>query len=402
MSLRSRLFYALKSVDALVGRPAAASLGGPRRPQPAAPRDALLLRLWGLGNLTLLAPHLAAAPAGARVRLLTLERNADFVASQLPRVECLTLPDPVSPRLLPALWSRLASLADDPPEVVVDLEQFLRLPLLAVRARCPAPTVGLDTPGQGRRPLLDRAVAHDPTRHVADTFAALLDAAGLPTAAGAGPLAPDADRLPADLPAGPGPLVVLHPGTGDHFPGRRWPAERFGALARELRRRVGARLVLTGTAGEARLVERVRRAAGDPALDLSGRLDATALVSLLDHADLLVTNDTGPLHLADAVGTRAVALYGPNTPHRYGPRHPGSRALFADLPCSPCLDDRSMKRSRCTHFACMLELPVEDVARACLEVLAAARGAAASDVRSTAPTTTPPASPASASHALPR
>src|SRR5262249_49785806 len=154
-----------------------------------------------------------------------------------------------------------------------------------------------------------------------------------------------------------GPLVVLHPGSGDHFPGRRWAPERFAELGARLAREGGARLVVTGVASERPLVARVLRGAPE-ALDACGRLDGPELPALLARAALRVANDPGPVPLADALGTRSVALYGPNTPHRYGPRLAGSRALFADLPCSPCLDDRTMKRSACRDYRCMQALDV--------------------------------------------
>ncbi|HEX5011853.1 MAG TPA: glycosyltransferase family 9 protein [Planctomycetota bacterium] len=378
MSLHSRLLDACKSVDAALGVPAARLLAGARRPLPAAPRDVLVIRLWGLGNLALMAPSLRAAAARGRVRLLTLERNAEFVRRHLPCVEPLAVREPQHPACLPSLVRRMHGLRREPPAVILDAEQFLRLPLLLARAASGAPAVGLDTPGQARGPLLDRAVRHDPTRHVADTFLALAHAAGLPPPAAGPALRVDATaaaevatRLRAALPDA-GPLVVLHPGSGDHFPGRRWPPERFAALGRALSAMHGARLVVTGVDAERELVRHVLRGAPADALDLCGRLDAAGLLALLAHADLLVANDTGPVHLADAVGTPCVALYGPNTPHRYGPRLAGARALFADLPCSPCLDDRTMKRSRCRHHVCMTALGVPDALAACRLALAAA------------------------------
>ena len=93
MSWHSRLLDACKSVDAGVGVPLARLVGGARRTVPDAPRDVLVLRLWGLGNLVLLAPHLQAAARRGRVRLLTLQRNADFVRRHLPAVEVLALPE---------------------------------------------------------------------------------------------------------------------------------------------------------------------------------------------------------------------------------------------------------------------------------------------------------------------
>jgi len=390
MSLHSRLLDACKSLDAALGVPAARLVSGARRPWPAAPRDVLCIRLWGLGNLALLAPALRAAAARGRVRLLTLERNADFVRRHLPGIEPLPLAEPPRPGCAPALLRHLCALRRDPPEAILDAEQFLRLPLLLVRAASGAPAVGLDTPGQGRGPLLDRAVAHDPTRHVADTFATLARAAGLPSPWGGPALVMDdaaaarvRARLLATLPPG-GPLIVLHPGSGDHFPGRRWAPDRFAALGTRLVRESGARLVITGLCAERPLVARLLRAAPPETLDLCGRLDTAELLALLAQADLLVANDTGPVHLADALGTRCVALYGPNTPHRYGPRLPGSRALFADLPCSPCLDDRTMKRSACRHHVCMEALDVGAALSACRLALAG-RAASAPEVHALVP-----------------
>jgi heptosyltransferase-2 len=390
VSLHSRLLDACKSLDAALGVPAARLFAGGRRPLPAAPRDVLCVRLWGLGNLALLAPSLRAAATRGRVRLLTLERNADFVRRHLPAIEPLPLAEPQRPDCTIALLRHLRALHRDPPAVILDAEQFLRLPLLLARAASGAPAVGLDTPGQARGPLLDRAVAHDPTRHVADTFAALARAAGLPAPASGPALRvdePAAARVRALLAAmlpPEGHLVVLHPGSGDHFPGRRWPPERFAALGTRLVRELGARLVVTGLSAERPLVARVLRAAPPETLDLCGRLDSAGLLALLAQADLLVANDTGPVHLADALGTRCVALYGPNTPHRYGPRLPGSRALFADLPCSPCLDDRTMKRSSCRHHVCMEALDVQAALVACRLALAG-RSAHVPEVHAVAP-----------------
>lgn len=370
MRLNRSLVDLCKSLDAVIGIPIARALPRARRPVPHDPRDVLLVRLWGLGNLALLGPIFDGA-AGRRMRLLTLKRNEAHVRAHHPEVEVLTLPEPLHPGFAPALASVLFAVMRSPPDVIIDCEQFLRLPLLLLRAASRAPTVGLDTPGQRRASLLDLAVRHDPMRHAADTFSALASAAGLARPADGWRLNVDPlarDLLRGRLPRGAGPLVVVHPGSGEHFPGRRWAVERFAELAGRLSR-TGARLVTTGIDSERELCRLIVQQAGPRAVDLCGRLDAAALVALLAEADLLVANDTGPVHLASGVGTRCVALYGPNTPRRYGPRLEGSIALFADLPCSPCLDDRSMKRSSCRHYECMAALPVEAVERACRTVL---------------------------------
>lgn len=375
MSLASHVIEACKAVDDVLGRPLARRATGPRRPLPPHPTDILVVRLWGLGNLVLMAGLLAAQlQRGLRVRLLTLARHEAFLARHLPQLEVLGLPKPGSPRLLLALAARLAELRQRPPDLIVDAETFLKLPTALLRLLLDAPIVGQDTPGQGRGPLLDRALAYDPTRHVAHTCAALFALGGLDATAAA-PLgwsqeAATSQRLRARLGLEAGaPLVLLHPGSGDHFPGRRWAPARFAALAGALARD-GAAVALTGSKTERGLCQGVARASGAAVLDLSGAITGDGLAELLLASRLLVTNDTGPLHLADALAVPVVGLFGPNTPHRYGPRRPGSVALFADLPCSPCLDDRLAKRSRCQRPLCMEALDTGAVLAACRSILA--------------------------------
>lgn len=373
MIFGSRLIDLLKRVDALLGRSLARAFCRPGRALPANADDVLVVRLWGMGNLVLLAPLLAAQSC-RRVRLLTLQRNAQMARRLMPRVDLLLLPDPILPGFALAVARLVLLLRRDPPQVIVEAETFLSLPALLVRTASGACVVGLDTPGQGRGPLLDRPVRYDPTRHVALSYAALFEAARLsPAPPGravpAHPQPLECRALRSRLGLGrTGPLILLHPGSGDHFPGRRWPPERFSALA-ALLAASGATVAITGTDSEAALARQVVAASGFACHSLAGLLSDEDLITLLAGCDLLVCNDTGPLHLADALDTPVVGLFGPNTPHRYGPRGRRSVGLFADLPCSPCLDDRMAKRSACRTYACMDALSVSAVASACARVL---------------------------------
>ncbi len=379
-SWRSHALEALKRFDAtLAPALARAARHSARRALPSGtPADVVVVRLWGLGNLALMTPLFAASRrSGQRMRLVTLERNRAFMRDHWPHVDVLGLPTPYRPAVGPAFARTLAALRRSPPDVVLDAESFLSLPTACVRAATPAPIVGVATPGQHRAALLDAPIVHDPHRHAADTFALIASTAGL--ALQSNELLTATDRALASVdalvPPTARPLVVLHPGSGDHFPGRRWPAARFARLARELRT-LGCRVVVTGDRHERGLAAQVCLGSlgqQDEVLDLAAALDTAQLVALLARADLLVTNDTGPLHLADALGTPSVALFGPNTPERYGPRVVGSVALFAGLPCSPCLDERTAKASSCSTFECMQALSVERVLTSVRSVLARRR-----------------------------
>jgi ADP-heptose:LPS heptosyltransferase len=110
----------------------------------------------------------------------------------------------------------------------------------------------------------------------------------------------------AALLPGDGPWVALHAGATD--PRRRWPAERFAAVADAVAA-AGARPVLVGAAGEAEVNAAVAAAAGSPLADLTGRTDLGTLAAVLQRAAVVVANDSGPLHLARAVGGATVGLF---------------------------------------------------------------------------------------------
>jgi ADP-heptose:LPS heptosyltransferase len=130
--------------------------------------------------------------------------------------------------------------------------------------------------------------------------------------------------------------VGIHASGGR--PVKQWHPRRFADVATALGREYGATIVLTGTPADAAVVSEVE--AGIPAdvrvvnvCEQAGVLD---LAAVLEQLAVLVTGDTGPMHLAAAVGTPVVALFGPSVPARYAPRTASSRIVRIDLPCSPC------------------------------------------------------------------
>ncbi|MET8774674.1 glycosyltransferase family 9 protein [Nocardia sp. NPDC004654] len=129
---------------------------------------------------------------------------------------------------------------------------------------------------------------------------------------------PAALRLPAPRqPAPESNVVVIHPGAA--YPARRWPAERFARVARELGAD-GHRVVITGTPAELPLANSVAEQAGlPPSAVYAGRTDLARLAALVADAALVVCGDTGVGHLATAFGTPSVLLFGPTPPNRWGP-----------------------------------------------------------------------------------
>jgi ADP-heptose:LPS heptosyltransferase/uncharacterized protein YjbJ (UPF0337 family) len=132
-------------------------------------------------------------------------------------------------------------------------------------------------------------------------------------------VAADPDRLELPAPAGPGApgATVVHPGAAS--PARRWPPERWAAVARA-ERDAGRRVLVTGSAAERPLAERVARAAGlDPDDVLAGRTSVVELAAIVASAGRVLCGDTGVGHLATAFGVPSVLLFGPTPPGEWGP-----------------------------------------------------------------------------------
>ena len=123
---------------------------------------------------------------------------------------------------------------------------------------------------------------------------------------------------------GAGPYAVLNPGAG--WPNKRWPSDRFAALAGELQRRHGLHSVVTWGPAERTLAERIA-ADSQGAARLSPPTSVGELAAVMEGAALVVSGDTGPLHIAAAVGAPVVGLYGPTWPERNGPWAPDDEVI---------------------------------------------------------------------------
>lgn len=158
------------------------------------------------------------------------------------------------------------------------------------------------------------------------------------------------------------PWAVVHPGAT--APSRRYPSESWSEACRELVQGHGLQLVMSGDERERELAEEVRAAAEVPMAVLAGRLDLADLAALLDAAPLLLAGNTGPVHLAAAVGTPVVDLYALTNP-QHTPWQVPNRVLSHDVPCRWCFG--SVCREG--HHRCLRGVAPQEVVDAALELL---------------------------------
>lgn len=258
----------------------------------------------------------------------------------------------------------ILALRDTRYDLLLDLQASLKSGVLIALARA------------GRKVGFGKGMAHSEHSHVflneripavsmevhaLDRGLILLEAIGVPAGdtivydlpvTGADRQVADTLLRDARLTAGR-PLIAVNPLA--KWATKLWPAARFAELADRMVRDLGAGVVFTGAPEDRPLIEAIIARMSAPALNLAGRTTLKSLAAVYERTDLVVSTDTGPMHLAAAAGAPVVALFGPTAPWRTGPYGPGHRIVRVPMACSPCF------KRHCPTTACMDAITVDNV-----------------------------------------
>jgi heptosyltransferase I len=268
-----------------------------------------------------------------------------------------------SPNNLAGLWRTVRWMRAQAFDWVIDLQCLARSGIFAWLANGKL-MVGLDEPREGARGFYD-LVAQRPSfhTHAVDWYLRVLPLLGVPRTQDFVWLPQRADlaaalrrKWPIDGP----PWLLFQPGA--RWLNKRWPVEHFAELLRLVAGwRHDLRFAVLGGAEDRDLAAPLLAAVPGRCLDLTGQLTLPEMVEWLRAGALLVTNDTGPMHVAAALGRPVVGLFGPTEPRRTGPYGQIQHALHVDLPCVPCM------KSRCVNakpLECLRSLTPTTVFRA--------------------------------------
>lgn len=147
------------------------------------------------------------------------------------------------------------------------------------------------------------------------------------------------------------PLVAVNPMA--RWKTKLWEPESFAALADRLCEELRCRIIFTGSGQDREVIKDISGMMKEKPVNLAGRTSLKELACLYAACSVLVTTDTGPMHIAAAMGCRVVALFGPTDPRRTGPYGDGHEVIRADIECSPCF------KKKCDHISCMEQITVE-------------------------------------------
>ena len=273
-----------------------------------------------------------------------------------------------SPRNWPEMFRSIASLRAQKFDLVIDLQCLLRSAIFAWLANGDF-LAGLDDTREGASGFYDLAVPRASFHtHAVDWYLSVLPRLGVS-------VHKNFTWLPARLeiaaavrskwPVAGSDWIALQPGA--RWVNKRWPVEKFSRLVSLLAKKFpDTRFTIIGGRDDRAAAEIIARSEPARCLNLCGATTLPEMVEWLRLARLLVTNDTGPMHVAAALGQPLVALFGPTEPRRTGPYDQPQNVLRLDLPCSPCL------KSTC-HFEkpeeCLRALPAETVFQKAVEIL---------------------------------
>ena len=303
------------------------------------PRSILVMKLRYIGDVVLSTPvlsRLREAFPKARITML-VNAGTEEIVQDHPAVDEVM----VVPRTGMKNWRLLAELRRRRFDVVLDLTDGDRSAILGKLSGAPT-RIGYNSEDRWRGKLYTHIVKADRfAMHTIEYHLTATEALGL-----SGPIpephitiTPDAtEAVKALLQEGlielDKPFVCLHPGARWWF--KSWPAERFAALADRIQTESETQALFLGSEGDRTVISGIATAMRTPARSLVGRTRLQDLAAILTRAVLMISNDNGPMHIAAAVGTPVIGLFGPSDPAIWGPWGVGHRTFYKHIDCRSC------------------------------------------------------------------
>lgn len=332
----------------------------------------LVVKFWGIGNIVRASPVFASIRErfpGARVTFITLSQNRGVYEDSGLFNEVIYLDLHSVPAFLWDVVKKFFLLRQKHFDLVLCLEpwaNFSEIVSFYVGTRM---RVGFTAPM--RRSLFNVKVPFIENEHISRSFFRILQPFGMKMLKDLTPLpitvtVKDREYIKKLL-AKEGitendTFIAINVNASDVAGARRWDSENYARLSDLIVTKLGVKTVFIGGPGEMERVQSVIDLAENKGINLAGRTTLKQVIAALDFAQIFVTNDSGPMHLAMAMRTPTVALFGPETPERYGPVSDLHYPVFKDYDCSPCISFKRAKKIKCEFGAkCLTDITVEDV-----------------------------------------
>ena len=330
----------------------------------------LLIRLSSLGDIVLTTPAIRAVRAhfsDAYIAMLVGKQSADVLRENPHLDEIITFDRGAKHKDTREMLRTVRVLRERKFTLAIDLQRKFRTELLMY---CSGAAERV-----GKGALCTVRVPEQGNKHATTHYLDLLHAVGIPAVDQRLEVFLDASerrdasqRFDAMGVPEMGLKVGIFPGAGWQL--REWMPDRFAAIGDRLVRHFNAAVLIFGGPQEADLVHTVANLMDARAVPFAGNLQVRALAACIEKCDLFLTNDTGPMHIAAAVGTPTVSLFGPGNHIRFQPLGGLHQTIRHDVPCSPC----KQFTDKCKDNICMKKITVDEVWQSISDTLTSSAG----------------------------
>ncbi|MBI4547338.1 MAG: glycosyltransferase family 9 protein [Ignavibacteriae bacterium] len=334
-------------------------------------KNILVIKFFGMGSILLSTPALSLmrqAFPNAQLWYLSFETNRELI-ERLPVVDrVLTIRTSTFAAFLSDTLKVITHTRRITFDIVFDFEFFSKFSTVIAGLTNAPYRLGFSLPTQWRKRLLTHQVSLLKENHVTKAFCELVFT--MSSRISVPPLVPptitheDVQSLNNKIHLNGNSIICVNVNAGETFLERRWLPEQFAELVDRLSAEKDREFFFIGSGEECEYVQNVIELTSvrKRCYNLAGVLSIPELAALFKHCDMIISNDSGPVHLAAALGTPMLALYGPETPQFYGPIGDNVSIIYKRVSCSPCMNLYDAKTFRCPYSAlCMREISVAEV-----------------------------------------
>lgn len=327
----------------------------------------LFVKFWGIGSIVLTSPavrKVREAYPDSKIFFLTLKSNKDICRELRSADEIITVDISKPGAFLSDFINKTKLLRSIHFDAVYDFEFYTYFSAIVISMLKCRRSFGFDNFRNNRKVLFTDTILFNDHIHTKDNFLHLVNADE--TVGSLTSLQPEFPDLKTTSINSNGAMkIVVNVNASKLAYERRLPEKNFIEIIDHITEKFNFKVILTGSDIETEYVKSIFSNVKNKNLvtDLSGKTSASELITLIGSSSCLITNDSGPLHIASALNIPVIAFFGPETPVRYGPLSNERLVFYKDLECSPCMSISNSKTVNCIYDSprCMEQFDMNDV-----------------------------------------
>ncbi|MBK8550885.1 MAG: glycosyltransferase family 9 protein [Ignavibacteria bacterium] len=330
-------------------------------------KNILFIKFWGIGSIVLTAPALnkvKAAYPDSKVYFLTLESNQEICSEMNTIDEVITMDISNPVKFISDLFKKVSALRKINFDMVFDFEFYTYFSAIIVSLLKINSGFGFDNLKNNRKILFTKTILFNNSKHTKDNFLNLVNADERVCminvmSQGFANINLNQNNKNGEL------IITVNPNASRLAYERRLPEENFIEIVNHLANKYNFKVVLIGSKDEMKYAGEIysRLKNKNSVNNLCGKTSVKELITLINSSVCLITNDSGPLHIASAFNVPVIAFFGPESPERYGPLSEKNLVFYKGLGCSPCMSISNSKTVNCIYDSprCMEQFEMGEV-----------------------------------------